>query len=53
MSLFFDPNGPLITYRDQTFYVSDLNPQIDTQWRMSRWEMCVLGWRCIWAAIKG
>jgi hypothetical protein len=53
MTLFHDAAGPLLSYKDRTFYVSDLNPQLDTKWRMSRREMWAFGWRCVWASIKG
>lgn len=51
MTLFWHETGPLIRYRDGLLHVEDLNPEVKTQWRMSRWEMLRLGWRCIRAAI--
>ncbi len=55
MTLFWDKTGPALRYvgQDRTLYVSDLNPQIETQWGMSRKEMVLLGLRCIFAALKG
>lgn len=50
MILFLDPTGPRLTYTEGVLYVSDLNPQVETRWRMSRWDMIKLGWRCIQAA---
>jgi hypothetical protein len=52
MTLFWNPTGPKLTYGDGTFHISDLNPQIEHEWRMSRREMIILGWRCIVAAVR-
>jgi hypothetical protein len=51
MTLFWHPTGPMLRYREGLLHVSDLNPQIETQWTMTRWEMLRLGWRCIMAAL--
>lgn len=51
MTLFWHPTGPKVSYRDGMLHVSDLNPQVDTQWRMSRWEMVKLGFACMNAAL--
>jgi hypothetical protein len=51
-TLFWHPTGPRLEYQDGILHVEDLNPQIKTQWRMSRAEMIGLGWRCIIAALK-
>jgi hypothetical protein len=48
--LFCDPTGPKLSYDGSVLNVSDLNPQIETRWRMSRWDMLKLGLRCIKAA---
>lgn len=48
--LFSDPTGPLIEYQHGFLTVEDLNPQISTRWRMSRWEMVKLGFRALRAA---
>lgn len=50
MILFTDPTGPKLTYENGMLHVADLNPQIETRWRMTRWDMLKLGWRCIKAA---
>jgi hypothetical protein len=50
MTLFIDPTGPKLTYENGMLHVADLNPQIETRWRMTRWDMFKLGWRCIKAA---
>lgn len=52
MRLFFHPTGPMVRYSNGLLSVSDLNPEINTKWTMSRTEMLVFGWRCIWAALK-
>lgn len=49
--LFSDPSGPLLTYRQGVLHIADLNPELKTQWRMTRWEMAKLGLRCLTAAI--
>jgi hypothetical protein len=51
MTLLFRNWGPLVQYRNGFLHVSDLNPEIRTQWQMSRWEMLGLGLRCIWASV--
>lgn len=53
MTLFWDATGPLLAYRAGVLRIEDLNPEISTRWRMSRWEMLRLGFRCIWAAVRG
>jgi hypothetical protein len=52
MTLFWDQTGPLLKYQNGLLHVEDLNPQVKTQWRMSRKEMLKLGWRCIVAALS-
>jgi hypothetical protein len=51
-TLFWHPAGPLVKYGDGILYIEDLNPQIETRWRMSRAEMFRLGWRFILAALS-
>lgn len=50
--LFFAHEGPMIHYEKGILYIQDLNPEIKTQWRMSRKEMVVFGWNCILSAFK-
>ena len=50
-TLFWHPSGPLLAYRDDFLHVQDLNPEIETKWRMSRWEMFKLGLCCLWVSI--
>jgi hypothetical protein len=52
MTLFWDQTGPLMRYADGILHIEDLNPEFKTKWRMSRWEMFRLGWRCIRAALE-
>lgn len=52
MTLFWHPSGPLISYADGKLGVYDLNPEKEMRWQMSRAEMLLLGWRCLWAAIR-
>ena len=52
MTLYFKHTGPLITFKDGMLRIADLNPEIETQWRMSRGEMCRLGWLCLVAALR-
>lgn len=49
--LYWHNTGPLIRYSGGTLHIEDLNPEVKTQWRMSRWEMFALGCRCIRAAL--
>lgn len=51
MTLFWHPTGPKVSYREGILHVSDLNPQVETRWRMSRWEMVKLGFACLNAAL--
>lgn len=53
MLLFSDPTGPLIERDDEgVLHIRDLNPEVYTRWRMSRWEMLRLGWRCILSGLR-
>lgn len=51
MTLYFHKTGPLIRYANGSLQVADLNPEVETSWRMSRWEMLAFGWRCIIASL--
>jgi hypothetical protein len=50
ITLFWDKTGPKLTYDDGVLRISHPNPKMETAWRMSRWDMLKLGWRCIRAA---
>jgi hypothetical protein len=52
MTLYYCPCGPLIRYGNGLLQIQDLNPEVKTQWRMSRSEMLRFGWRCLVAAIR-
>jgi hypothetical protein len=52
MTLFWHSSGPLLRYEDGLLHVEDLNPHVETKWRMSRSEMLALAWRCLLAAAK-
>lgn len=52
MTLFWHPTGPKVSYRDGMLHVSDLNPQVETRWIMSRLEMFIFGWRCILSVLR-
>lgn len=51
MTLFWHGTGPLMRYQAGILHIADLNPEMQTNWRMSRGEMFRLGWRCIVAAV--
>lgn len=51
MRLFFDHTGPLVRYSSGTLEIADLNPDIETRWRLSRWEVFKLGVKAIVAAV--
>jgi hypothetical protein len=45
--------GPLVQWDGEFLHVEDLNPQIQTSWRMSRGELLGLGWKAMKAAVLG
>ena len=53
MTLYWHGTGPLVKYRRGVLRISDLNPEMATQWRMSRFEMLNFGFRSILAALTG
>lgn len=53
MTIYWNETGPLLHYNGERLLIGDLNPQIETKWRMSRWQMFKIGWRCMVAAIAG
>jgi hypothetical protein len=52
MKLYFCESGPLITFADGVLRVEDLNPQVETKWRMTRWEMIKTGMRFLRAGLR-
>jgi len=54
VTLFWDKTGPLVYYTQGTFGIEDLNPQAKKmRWKMSRWEVFKMGFRCLRAAAFG
>ena len=53
MTLYWAHWGPLLQYRNGFLEIEDLNPDLKTRWRMSRWEMLRTGLRFMIAAISG
>lgn len=51
-TLFFSNTGPMVRYGAGVLEVSNLNPEVETRWVMSRWEMVKLGLKCLRAAFK-
>lgn len=51
MTIFWHPTGPLMRYEDEMLRVEDLNPEIKTQWRMTRRERFMTGLRFIVSAL--
>ena len=43
MTLFWNEAGPLLKYEKGILHIEDLNPELKTKWRMSRWEMIKVG----------
>lgn len=50
--LYMHPTGPMLRVdSEHVLHIDDLNPELQTKWRMSRWELFALGWRMMVAAI--
>jgi hypothetical protein len=52
MTLFWSHTGPLVRYEGGVLHIHDLNPEVKTQWRMSRFTMFKFGLRALWAACR-
>jgi hypothetical protein len=52
MRLFFSPAGPMLRYREGVLKISDLNPERDVYWALSRKEVFVIGLRFMMAAFR-
>lgn len=50
-TILFTNWGPLVTYDGETVHVADINPEIETRWRLSRWEVFVFGFKAMFAAV--
>lgn len=44
--------GPTIGYDRGYLHVEDINPHWETKWKLSRWEMMMMGARLIIAAFR-
>jgi hypothetical protein len=42
----------MMKYENGLLRIEDLNPELKTQWRMSRAEMAILALKCFLAALK-
>jgi hypothetical protein len=51
-TIYMDQTGPLVRYGDGLLLIEDLNPEVKTQWRMSRADMLRFAWRCVRAALS-
>ncbi len=52
MTIFWHWTGPLLRYESGVLTIEDLNPEIKTRWRLTRWELIKIGVRCVLAALK-
>lgn len=50
-TIFWNETGPLVQYDGDLLRIEDLNPHVQTKWRMSRWEMFVFGLKAIAASV--
>lgn len=51
MKILCTPWGPEITYDGDHLHVEDINPSWTAEWKLTRWEMAVMGMRLIGAAL--
>lgn len=53
-TLYFQNEGPMLqyNYKNTAFIISDLNPECNTHWNISRWELFKLGWRMVWTSLS-
>jgi hypothetical protein len=52
MTIYSDPTGPLLEYKEGFLKIEDLNPELKTRWRLSRFEMFKIGFRFIRGAMQ-
>lgn len=50
-NIYWNETGPLVQYDGSLIHIEDLNPHVQTKWRMSRWEMFSFGVRAIVASL--
>lgn len=53
MTVFYDPTGPLLRVEGDTLFIADLNPEMQTRWAMSRWELFCSGMKLAFAGLFG
>ena len=51
--LFYCAEGPMIDYHNGVLRISDLNPEAEIKFRISRAEILKIGLRAIIAAMRG
>jgi hypothetical protein len=52
MLIYLRNEGPMIKYGGNgAVWINDLNPELETCWRMSRWERLVVGLRFALSAL--
>lgn len=50
--IYMHPTGPMMRVdSNHVLHIEDLNPEIKTRWRMSRWELVSIGWGLIMSAV--
>jgi hypothetical protein len=52
MTLYWHPTGPRLSFKDRTFTIEDLNPEVRIDWAIGRWQLCKIGINCIIAAMR-
>ena len=51
-TLYVHPNGPHMEWTDGLLKISNLNPEVKTQWTMTRAQMFRLAWRVVLAVVS-
>lgn len=51
MTIFWREWGPLVRYDEGFLRIEDLNPEVSTRWRLSRWELFCFALSMMRAAI--
>lgn len=51
-NLYFNETGPVIQYDGTMLHVEDLNPHVQTRWKMSRWELFLLALASLRASLR-
>ncbi len=47
------PTGPMLRYADGVIEISDLNPELKTEWALGRWRTFTVACRLAIAALVG